>query len=217
MAKKEEEMFTDKNIKALAVCLTALMVFCLYGPDSYSREKDISDRDITHQVNNELLFDPGVSSHLVDVKTDAGIVTMTGTVDNILAKERSAEIAKRVKGVKSVVNRIKVKPVKEADEQVRQNALEALSFNPATERYEIKVAVEDGTVTLSGTVNSWAEKQLAGKVVKRVKGVRELDNAVSVRYRSDRSDDEILREIREKMEWDIYVDETWIEVAVNDG
>jgi osmotically-inducible protein OsmY len=124
------------------------------GPASAQEAEELSDEDIILAVENELLFDEGVSSHLIDVETSNGIVTLSGSVDNILAKERALHITESVRGVRAVVNRMIVNPISRTDEQIRMDVENALLFDSATESYEIDVMVKDGTVTLEGTVDS---------------------------------------------------------------
>jgi osmotically-inducible protein OsmY len=71
-----------------------------------------------------LLNDSGVPAYLIDVSTRDGIVTLSGWVDSLLAKERASEIAATIKGVRAVVNRIAittVRPDEEILEDVRRD------------------------------------------------------------------------------------------------
>ena len=54
--------------------------------------KDIKDIDITLAVDRQLQNDEGVPAHLIDVQTKDGIVTLRGPVENLLARERAAEV-----------------------------------------------------------------------------------------------------------------------------
>jgi len=89
--------------------------------------------------------------------------------------------------------------------------------DPAADSYEISVSVENGIATLTGTVESRAEKQLAGRVAKAVKGIKELKNEIRVNYTPNRSDEEIKRDIEGRLKWDVYVDDILIDVSVTDG
>lgn len=90
-------------------------------------------------------------------------------------------------------------------------------MDPAADSYEISVSVENGIATLTGTVESRAEKQLTGRVAKAVKGIKELKNEIRVNYTPDRSDEEIKRDIEGRLKWDVYVDDILIDVSVMDG
>ncbi|MFO8084629.1 MAG: BON domain-containing protein [Desulfobacterales bacterium] len=78
----------------------------------------------------------------------------------------------------------------------------AILEDPATELLEIETSVKDGVVALSGSVDSWKEKQLASKVVKGVKGVKGVKNNLSIDYTTERSDVEIQHEIEKALRWD---------------
>ena len=69
----------------------------------------------------------------VDVSTSQGIVTLSGSVDNPLAKERAVKIAKSIRGVLGVIDQIIVTPVSRSDEDIRKDIQAALQEDPATE------------------------------------------------------------------------------------
>jgi hyperosmotically inducible protein len=65
---------------------------------------DISDKDITSQVEGRLSKDPRFKK--VDVRTDQGVVSLTGDVPGIGASARASEIAREVPSVRSVKNEL---------------------------------------------------------------------------------------------------------------
>ncbi|HSB41062.1 MAG TPA: BON domain-containing protein [Methylomirabilota bacterium] len=65
------------------------------------------DADIDRAVQKRLSADAQLKS--VDVRTDAGIVTLTGEVSSIVAAARASEMARAVPGVKSVKNELTVR------------------------------------------------------------------------------------------------------------
>ncbi len=211
-------MITKKHSILRRAGVVLLAVTVLLGILSSPLEaKKIEDKDITLAVERKLFTDPSVPSHYVDVKTDEGIVTLLGSVDNILAKDRATEIAETIKGVRSVVNTITVKPSFRTDKEIRKDVQWALLSDPATDSYEIEVGVKKGVVTLTGTVESWQEKQLCGQVAKTVKGVKDMKNQIAVVYKAKRLDIEIKPEIERVLESDVWIDDALIEVKVRDG
>src|SRR5688500_15832139 len=56
------------------------------------KQKQVTDSQITSAVEERFLFDKAVPWTFVDIKTKEGIVTLTGTVDNLLAKERATKV-----------------------------------------------------------------------------------------------------------------------------
>lgn len=128
-----------------------------------------SDPEITDVVEEELFFDDAVLSNPIDVETSDGIVTLTGATGNILAKERAATLAETVSGVRSVINRIEVKPAAPpTGEDLADAVSEALLADPAADSYEVNATANDrGEVTLAGTVDSWQERQLTESVANK--------------------------------------------------
>jgi osmotically-inducible protein OsmY len=178
---------------------------------------EINDRNITWAVMADLISDQAVPAHLIDVDTETGIVSLTGSVDNLLAKERATAVAERIKGVRSVVNRITVRPPVRTDEEIRSDIERALLSDPATEHYEVEVTVNDGKVTLRGSADSWAEAQLCEEVVKGIKGVKDFKNEIEVTFKVKRPDSEIKAEIERRLKWDVWVDNAFINVDVKNG
>jgi hyperosmotically inducible protein len=68
---------------------------------------DASDKDIDKAVESRLQKDANLKK--VDVRTDGGVVTLTGEVPTITASARASEMARGVAGVKSVKNELTVR------------------------------------------------------------------------------------------------------------
>ncbi|MBA2113851.1 BON domain-containing protein [Bremerella alba] len=178
----------------------------------------LSDATIRERVVSQLLTDPGTHIVGVDVKSEDGVVTLDGRVTTILARDRAVRVVQTVKGVQAVVNKIKVKDIPNIDdEKIRKNVVRALENNPVTEAYEVEVSVAKGAVVLRGKVQSYREKEIVLRVVKRVIGVQEVEEELTVDLVDDRSDTELLTEIEAVLRWDPYVDEMYVHVSVDDG
>lgn len=178
----------------------------------------ISAQTVTDAVEDEFLFDSAVPT-TIDVKTDDGVVTLSGTVGNMLAKQRAERLAMLVKGVRAVVNRIEVRPsIQIAGTSLKNDVTRALALDAATANSRVAVRVDDtGTVTLSGTVDSWVQRDLVEKTVSGVRGVRAIDNKVTFENKSDRPDSQIKAEILGLMRWNALLDHELIDVDVRDG
>lgn len=177
----------------------------------------VTDADITFALERAMVFDAGVPSNDIDVVTNDGIVTLTGAVDNVLARERALRIAESVRGVRAIVDRMTVERSRRADDEIRRDVTNALLYDPATDSYEITTRVSNGVVTLSGTVDSWQEKQLALDVAKGVRGVTQVIDAMNVTYATARTDAEIAAEVRRALMNDVWVDAAFIGTSVKDG
>lgn len=198
--------------------LTGALVLLLAAPAALAAEAQLDDQTIADAIENEISFDQAVPANEIDVRVTSGVVTLTGTVANLLAKERAVSLAETVKGVRSVVNRIEVEPFWDRmDWEIEQDVEAALALDPVTESWEIGVDVLANVATLTGTVDSWQERQLVGKVVKGVRGVSGIDNRIDVDVDHDRLDSEIREEIEAALRWDALVDHAMIDVAVADG
>ncbi len=105
------------------------------------------------------------------------------------------------------------------DIQLRQNILDELDFEPSIDAAGIGVAVDDGVVTLTGHVPSYAQKLAAEAAVRRVRGVRAIAQEIEVRYPSDpkTSDDEIAKRALNALRWDTTVPGEKIKLTVNKG
>ena len=176
-----------------------------------------SDAEMTAAVERHLRRDAIVPFDRVDVQTEQGIVILTGTVDSLLAADRAAAVTADTRGVRSVVNRLSVDGGSRPDRQVRRDVLLALVNDPAVDGYEIHVTVRDGTVTLTGTTQSWAERDLAETVVRQVRGVTAIENKIVVDAKSVRPDPEVAADIRRRLDWNRRIDADRVQVDVKAG
>lgn len=146
------------RIIILILCFAAVPAWTAAGIQQ--KPQDLNDKDITHAIETELLVAEDVPSHLIDVSIQNGVVTLSGSVTSILARDRAVELAGMIKGVRSVVDQIDVAPIPRSNDEIRKDVKDALLFDPATESFDIEVSVLDGVVTLRGEVESFAERNL---------------------------------------------------------
>lgn len=185
---------------------------------AHAEGKAPNDMEITDAIESELWLDDAVDSNNIDIATNDGIVTFDGAVDSILAKDRAEAIAANVVGVRGIINEVEVSPaIMRPDNELKEAVEDTLIADPAADAYELEVEVNDGTITLKGTVESWQERQLSETVVKGVRGVRGIENRIAVNYEDVRYDDEIDAEVSARLENDVRVDDAMIDVDVTDG
>ncbi|MDI2143638.1 MULTISPECIES: BON domain-containing protein [unclassified Pseudomonas] len=105
------------------------------------------------------------------------------------------------------------------DLSLRKCILEELEFQPEIDAANIGVSVEDGVVTLTGHVKSYAQKVSAERAVKRVKGVRALAEEIEVRLERNAgtADDTIASRALKIIHWSSDVPEGDIKVIVQGG
>lgn len=105
------------------------------------------------------------------------------------------------------------------DLQLQRDVLDELKFEPSIREAEIGVAVKDGVVTLTGFVDSYAEKFTAERTAERLNGVKAVADDIKVRVPGlyQRSDTDIAHAAVNALRWDIQVPDDRIKAAVDDG
>jgi osmotically-inducible protein OsmY len=106
-----------------------------------------------------------------------------------------------------------------SDVELKQHVEDELRFEPRLHAAAIGVAIEDGVVTLSGSVDSWAEKWAAEQAVKRVAGVAAVAEEIDVRIPvlNRRSDADVARAAANALAWNTFVPAGSVKVTVEDG
>ncbi len=105
------------------------------------------------------------------------------------------------------------------DLELMQNVLDELEWEPGIEASRISVDVKNGLVTLSGFVNSYGEKVLAERAVKKVNGVRAVLEEIEVKILglNKRTDQDIAAMALNNLKWNTQVPEDKIKMKIEDG
>jgi osmotically-inducible protein OsmY len=105
------------------------------------------------------------------------------------------------------------------DSSLRQDIIDELDFEPSIDAADIGVAVENGIVTLTGHVPTYAQKITVEDVVRRVKGVKGIAQEIEVRpVGSNRTaDDEIAKRAVNTLGWNTSVPSSAVQVKVQSG
>lgn len=105
------------------------------------------------------------------------------------------------------------------DDELRQHIIDELDFEPSIDAANIGVAVDEGIVTLTGHVTSFAEKTAAESAAQRVKGVRGIAQEIEVRFPDAKKtgDDQIAKRAVDVLAWNTTVPEGAIQVKVQKG
>jgi len=213
-----ETMKLKRLLPLMLIGVAALTIAASTTPlEATTVVPSMQDAEIRLAVDNELLVARGVESDSIDVATSLGVVTLTGTVDNVLAADRAERIASTVKGVRSVVNRLEVLPQRRSDDEIEADVRATLARDQATDSWQIEVDSERGVVTLRGEADSWHEMRLAETIAKGVTGVALVNNRIEVSESEERSDAEIRTDIESALQWESRIDDGLIEVDVAEG
>jgi hyperosmotically inducible protein len=169
-------------------------------------QNPIKDGWITFKIHSMFVPEAPLEGSDIDVTTNAGVVTLDGTVPTAAAKSRAVAVAKATDGVKSVTDNLKVAP---AASTARDSAAEAaagargaarsagrsvndgwikskiyaqfLTDWSVFEDSDIDIDVTSGAVALNGTVQSQAAKSRAVAVAKATDGVKTVKDNLKVR------------------------------------
>jgi osmotically-inducible protein OsmY len=141
-----------------------------------------NDADIQADVHLQLETDAFLAPGSLGVRSHDGIVTLTGNVNNTYEKLHATEAVSRVKGVRDLVNNITVSSAWDTDTSVARRINDFLATNAELQWVadQIHVAVNQGVVTLTGTVNFWSERRAAGEAAFETEGVRRVDNQLAI-------------------------------------
>jgi osmotically-inducible protein OsmY len=177
-----------------------------------------SDKQITENVFQALLWDARVSPARIDVETVNGQVTLTGTVDNFHKKWSAIDHAMRVANVVKVLDQIKVQPTDSVDDEtLRRHIEDALSNDSRLAQTHISCSVENGSVSLQGNVHSFYQRVAAEESSRWVKGVVNVINKIEVVPRSSGYDEQIRRRIKELIDQNIKTRTNGIDVKAQNG
>jgi hyperosmotically inducible protein len=178
---------------AMCLCLasvTAVLTFTGCAGDRYNRSTGeyIDDKSIDSRVKDALSDNTEYKFEGVNVTAFKGTVQLSGFVDTYAQKYNAASIARKVQGVKDVDNDITVKSDgdRSTGEYVDDKSLtarvdSALGDNPDYKFEDVNVTVLQGTVQLSGFVNTTDQKTKAGEIATHVQGVQNVVNNITVK------------------------------------
>jgi osmotically-inducible protein OsmY len=112
---------------------------------------------------------------------------------------------------------MKPKSVGLGDKNLREAVEQQLDYDPAVQSKNVGVSVSEGVVSLSGYVETYADKIIAEKAAKRVRGVKAMANDIEVRPPSEYIDPDIAADAVKSLERNVHVPSERISVTVKDG
>lgn len=143
-----------------------------------------SDSQLQHDVMAELEWEPSVDHADIGVAVNDGVVTLSGFVKSYPEKLAAEKAARRVVGVKAIAEEIKVRFASDprtADHEIAKRILDMFAWSVSVPDDKIKVKVEHGWVTLSGTVDWHYQSAEARKLAGKISGVTGVSNLIEVK------------------------------------
>jgi osmotically-inducible protein OsmY len=152
--------------------------------------KTVPDGQLQQKLAKQLAYDRvgnyDNAFNYVTVGVKDGIVTLGGFTVWDVSKDSALAIVARMPGVKDVVNQVSVLPVSSFDDVLRERTARAIYSYPMLGRYAndpadpIRIVVDNGHVTLYGTVENAMDKTIAGMRARGVMGAFSVENKLVV-------------------------------------
>jgi osmotically-inducible protein OsmY len=159
------------GVKALAIEIEVIL------PGASNRD----DSDIARTAETVLGWTTNWPKDHVQVIVENGWVTITGELDFAHQKESASIAVINLMGVKGISNQIIIRPTLTSI-SVKSDIEATLKRRALTDAKEIMVTVNGGSVTLSGVVHSWYERDMVKDSVWNTHGVTDVLDNISVSY-----------------------------------
>lgn len=150
----------------------------------------LPDAQLAEQLSRKLYYDRmgwyDDPFNYFTVAVKDGVVTLGGQTYNDVGRDSALALVRRMPGVKDIVNQVEVSPVSSFDDSIRWRTLRAIYGDSALREYAIdpawpiRIIVDNGHVTLQGTVNSSMDKQIAGMRANQIPGAFSVQNDLVV-------------------------------------
>jgi osmotically-inducible protein OsmY len=143
-----------------------------------------TDRQLQQDVSAELEWEPSVHAAHIGVEVREGVVTLAGQVDSYAEKWSAERVAQRVSGVKAMATELTVHLTslsQRTDANIAASVENLLEWSATLPAGVIKVMVEGGWVTLSGTVDWKYQKQSAADSIRHLMGVVGVSDQITIK------------------------------------
>jgi osmotically-inducible protein OsmY len=139
-----------------------------------------TDTEVARAVRQALEWSVHVPADRIRSTVVDGNVTLEGDVDYWTQRADAERTVRDLFGVRSLTNVIAIKPPKVAPQSVRKAIEDALERRAKREAQQVVIAVHDDRVTVSGVVNSWAERSAVIGAAQGTPGVRAVDDHLRI-------------------------------------
>jgi len=176
------------------------------------------DTELKAHVTEELEWDPAVDAVQIGVQVNDGVVTLTGHLASHAAKYAAEAAVRRVPGVRGLAVEINVRlpdDARRTDADIARAASNILEWTSVLPANRIQVMVEDGSVTLTGSVDWRYQRMAAERAVSGLYGVVSVANAITVQPAL--AADDLRNSIARAIERQATDDASQVTVDVKDG
>jgi osmotically-inducible protein OsmY len=176
-----------------------------------------NDRELQHDVEQELNWEPSVHAKQIGVSAKDGVVELSGRVDSYYEKWAAERAALRVDGVRAVASEVKVELPSSAtrsDEVIARTALDHLDWNSSVPD-TVKVKVTNGWVTLQGSAVWQYQKLEAEDTIRPLLGVKGITNEIELKPKVTAAD--VKARIEDALKRNAQIDAGHITVMTSNG
>lgn len=175
-----------------------------------------TNEELQKDVQDAIKWQPLLKAAEIGVTAKNGVVTLTGNVNSFTKKIEAEKAAKSVLGVRAVVEEIHVKlstSLDKNDEDLAGEILSSMKWDWSVPNDKVQVKVENGWVTIDGSVEWNYQKEAARSCAANLIGVKGVTNNVSVKANSNDAIEQADIEKALSRSW--MVDDHNIQVKVN--
>jgi osmotically-inducible protein OsmY len=141
-----------------------------------------SDADIADDIRSAFELDYQVPDEWLSVSVIDGIATLTGNVDWSYQRDAAEDDAAMILGIRGLVDEITVNQPQASAVDISSGIARAFARNAELYDDNIDVTTDGGNVTLSGTVATWSEYDMADDIAWMSPGVTGVTNNVAVLF-----------------------------------
>ena len=146
-----------------------------------------SNQELQADVQNAIKWEPLLNAAEIGVTAKDGVVCLTGIVDSYPKKIEAENAAKKVIGVKALVEEIVVKfpsSWSKTNEEIAKEVLTTLEANWSVPKEKVTIKVQDGWVTLDGELPWNYQKEAAKNSINQLSGVKGVINNIKIKSNS---------------------------------
>jgi osmotically-inducible protein OsmY len=140
-----------------------------------------TDADIARSAQTALGWSTALPLDAVKVMVEHGQITLSGAVDWQFQKQAATDSVRHLSGVVGVLNQMVIEP-QVSISAVKADIEAALKRVAKADARKISVSITGSHVTLSGTVGSWSERELAMTTAWRTPGVSTVVDSLTLVY-----------------------------------
>jgi hyperosmotically inducible protein len=159
----------------------------------------IDDVQLRERIERAIQRDGRLSSQPIEVAVSAGRVRLAGTVQSYRRRLAALEIAASFEGCRDVADDLSVQPALVPDAEIAESVRASLNASADLTKDTITVNARNGIVTLTGHLGDPQERRIAQDIALGVRGVRAVNNQITVDLSQQERDDALANELRQML------------------